>query len=199
MSLALRSNRLKTSSASRTSGVDLVADAQVGERRRLRALRVVLDQRARSEVAQLELAEPRPESAHGHAERGDRLDGAGNVVAGAVRIGAGEAGARQAKSASSSSQGIDAASGCSTRCRGAGSARLASVSPASPTNTSSEPSLQLPERERALQAGNDLGAQAELAALGAHQRRSTGVDAGSRSGLAATVAVVPRASLLWKP
>ena len=59
MSLALRSKRLKTSSATLHVLRDLVADAQVGERRRLRALGVVLDQRPRPEVAQLEVAEPR--------------------------------------------------------------------------------------------------------------------------------------------
>ena len=41
--------------------LELVAQAQVGERGRLRAPRVVLDQRPRPEVAKLELAEPRPE------------------------------------------------------------------------------------------------------------------------------------------
>ena len=53
-------------------------------------------------------------------------------------------------------------------------ARLGSVSPASPMNTSSEPSRELPERQRGLQAGNDLGAQAELAALASAPAASPG-------------------------
>ena len=187
MSLALRSNRLNTSSASLHVRRELVADAQVGERRRLRALRVVFDQRPRPEVAQLELAEPRAE-----VRRPSRrarppcrpIRGCGRraaIVVGVKR-------ARETREVGVEQQPgrrrvvvvpLDAAAP-------ARAARLGVAGVADEDQLGAE--LQVPERERALQAGHDLGAHAELAALRAHERRRPdragspllGVDRGGR-------------------
>ena len=196
MSLALRSNRLKTSSATLTFGGELVADAQVGQRRRLRAHAVVLDQRPRPEVAQLELAGP--------ADRGRRRSRRATPtlsIEPGMQLPAGsssrEARPRHREVGVEQQPGRRRGSGCSIRCRGAGSAGSARSSPASPTKTSSEPSFSCHSASELCRPGNDLGAHAQLAALRAHQRRHRldRVAASWRS----TVAVVPRASLLWKP
>ena len=185
MSLAFLSNRLKTSSASSHVRRDLVAGAKVGERRRLRALRVVLDQRPRPEVAHLELAEPRPVVGDGDAERRHLLDRAGNVVAGAVRVGAGEAGVRDREVGVDQQPGrrpvvvvpLDAVA--PARAGSARSRRRRRRTPA--------PSRAAAARARASSAGRERSRvrSAELAALGAHQRRrrvDRGPDAGVRVG-----------------
>ena len=89
-------------------------------------------------------------------------------------------------------------SGCSTRCRGAGWRRLGSVVPASPTNTSSESEVELPQRERALQARRWPRCARRARSRVAHQRRtrSTGapVFGSTRDRRAARVVAVEAAA-----
>ena len=194
MSLACASNRLKTSTASRSDAAEPVAGLEVDEARRLRADRVVLDQRPRAEVAPAHAAEDVLHAVDGGAADTTVCDGAGDDVAGRVVVG--EARLRERR------VGVER----QPRTRRVVVGELDAVAVARAAGfgragVADEDQLgveaQRPQRQRS-------SAGAGCARCGRRPRRPWRAPAASRGRAGSpvagsTVIVAPRASLLWKP
>ena len=195
MSLAFASNRLKTSSTRRARPPRPVADLRVDQARGSRSDAVILDERARAEVAQPHAAEDARAAVDGDARR--RSPTRPLPECGRRRIAVGEARARARDVGVERQPRRGRAVRWSTRRPTRGSA-------ARPRSCRHLRRTAAPSRGRAATAATVVcscgiadGPHADLCAVARGRAASRGRPARRWPG--STAIVAPRASLLWKP